>query len=458
VDISIPVKMNLKTTGADRYPIDQIIGTVTDFFFCEGVFESLQELGVPGNHIHLRENPRGDSFEAYGIVDMALRAGIDFRPHVDGEVGNGLVEGRDFSWHDVPDGKWFTRIPQLEPINHPNTWLLNISKFKAHGMGLTLCSKNLQGIISRPFTRLCSPADSDMGLKGYIHGDAIDYVRSRYERHRDVNRIPRWDRPGGNGGIWQEVWTHRTLDNLSVTPCGLNIIEGIFGRDGDAGNRGPHPFTGDEVADPGKPMSAARDYMHNMIVFGKDIFRTDIVGHYLGGHEPGNFGFFHIAIERGMSDALDPRKIPVYLWENGSATLIPVESFNRTPLLTYYLQRDYGGETEPQYHMVDEPFDYSQVDGVSGMPRPARPEVMVIHRVEEVNGKSTASIEYSTPISGFIRLELSDSRGNCLGVPVQGYRHRGTHMAAWDTSGRPKGMYSYRLRINSIDVTGTVSI
>jgi len=32
--------------------------------------------------------------------------------------------------------------------------------------------------------------------------------------------------------------------------------------------------------------------------------------------------------------------------------------FERTPLLTYYLQRDYGGQNEPLYHLVDEYYSY----------------------------------------------------------------------------------------------------
>ena len=53
LDISIPVKMNLKTTGAGKFPLEDILGCVTDPFFAEGVFESIQELGISGNQIHL---------------------------------------------------------------------------------------------------------------------------------------------------------------------------------------------------------------------------------------------------------------------------------------------------------------------------------------------------------------------------------------------------------------------
>jgi len=451
--MSIPVKMNLKTTGAGKFPLEQIIGTVADFHFAEGVFEAMKEVGIPAGRIHLRENPRGDSFEVYGIVDMARRTGIDFRTDFTGTVGDGMVPGRDFFWHDVPDGRWFKRLPQLEPINRPGTWLLNIAKFKAHGMGVTLCSKNLQGMAVRPFCRFCSPADSDMGVPDHIRGDAVGFVRSEYERHLRENRIPRWDRPGPRGGIWQEVWTHRTLDNLSITPCGLNIIEGIYGRDGDAGNRGPHP-----PARNGGPSVTAGDFMHNMIIFGKNIFRTDIIGHWLAGHEPGNFGYFHIAIERGMSDALDPRKIPVYLWENGSAVLTPLESFKRTPLLTYYLRRDYGGGTEPEFHLVDEPFDYGMVSGIAEAPRPEKPEVFVVYMNRRGDSGSYASIEYRLPVRGRVRLEIADARGGTVDVLVDGRRESGAHMAVWRTTKHPSGTYVCRLRAGGFETSTRLTI
>jgi len=457
VTASIPVKMNLKTTGADRFPVEQIIGTVADFYFAEGVFESLQALGVPGSHIHLRENPRGkNSFEIYGIVDMANRCGIDFRQNFASGVGDGLVEGRDYNWVDVPDGRWFKKIPQIEPINTPGSWLLNISKFKTHGMGMTLCAKNLQGIIARPYTRLCATADSELGIGEVMHGNAVDAIRRSYIRHRDDNRIPRWDRPGERGGIWQEAWSQRTLDHISVTPSGLAIIEGIYGRDGDCGNNGPHPLNGGGVDD-GTPRVTARDYMSNMIIFGKDVFRTDIVGHWLGGHEPGNFGYFHLAIERGLSDALDPRKIPVYLWNDGEATLAPLDSFTRTPLLTYYLQRDYSGWNEPKYHMVDEPFDYSTVDGVAETPRPAKPEVVALDETLLQPSDPRVPIEYRLPLSGFVRLEITDQAGK-TDVLADGYRLAGAHLASWRAAGRPSGDYAYRLRINGAETAGTVRI
>jgi len=447
LDISIPVKMNLKTTGAGKFPLEDILGCVTDPFFAEGVYESIQELGISGNQIHLRENPRGTSFETYGIPGMAERCGIDFRNDFKGTVGNGMEPGRDFNWTEVSDGVFFKEIPHLEPINTPGTWLLNMGKFKAHGMGLTLCSKNLQGMMTRPFCRLCARIDSDMGLSPHVKNNALKTVQANYDRHLAENIIPRWDRPGGNGGSWQEVWTHRTLDNLSVTPCGLNIIEGIYGHDGDGGNNGPHTVDGAEKA----KRVTTKDFMSNYVIFGKDIFRTDIIGHLLGGHEPGNFGYFHLAIERGMSDALDPHKIPVYLWENGSATLTPVTDFTRTPLRTYYLQRDYKGQNEPRYHLCDEPFDYSLVDGISTLVPPEKPEAFVLNQSRITPSNPHAAIEYRLPVSGNVRLEIYSSNGRLLDVPVDGFRKVGAHMAVWDTGNAASGAYTYRLRINAFE-------
>ena len=72
--------------------------------------------------------------------------------------------------------------------------------------------------------------------------------------------------------------------------------------------------------------------MTNVLIFGKDAFRVDIIGHWLGGHEPGNFGLFHIGKERGVSTALNPHNIPLYRWEDAGPQLIALDQVARTPL------------------------------------------------------------------------------------------------------------------------------
>ena len=115
-----------------------------------------------------------------------------------------------------------------------------------------------------------------------------------------------------------ELWAHRTVDNHAASPMGLHIIEGIYGRDGDF-NWGPNPFGNENNYD-----GRAWDYMTNVVIFGKSPYLVDIVGHWLGGHEPGNFGLFHIAMERGKLDVMNPMHIPVYEWQDGVAVRRPL--------------------------------------------------------------------------------------------------------------------------------------
>ena len=63
--------------------------------------------------------------------------------------------------------------------------------------------------------------------------------------------------------------------------------------------------------------------------------------------------------ERGLSDTFNPWEVPIYEWVDGEAVRRKLTDFLRTPLVTYYLQKD----GEPEYHLVDEPFDYDKVKG-----------------------------------------------------------------------------------------------
>jgi hypothetical protein len=141
-----------------------------------------------------------------------------------------------------------------------------------------------------------------------------------------------------------EMWVHRTIDSYSLIRSSilLNIIEGVYAQNGDGFSRGPGPNGVPEI------------FMTNVLIFGKDAFRVDIIGHWLGGHEPGNFGLFHLAKERGVSTALNPHNIPVYRWEDSGPKLAPLDQFARTPLTTPYLAK----QGEPRFHLCNEPFAY----------------------------------------------------------------------------------------------------
>jgi hypothetical protein len=99
------------------------------------------------------------------------------------------------------------------------------------------------------------------------------------------------------------------------------------------------------------------DYLANLVMFSKDQFRLDLVGLWLGGHEPGNVHLCRIAKERGLTDTFNPWEVEIYEWTAGEAVPRKLTDFPRTPLKTYYLQKD----GEDKYHLVDEPFDYDNI-------------------------------------------------------------------------------------------------
>jgi uncharacterized protein (DUF362 family) len=359
---NIAVKPNLTCRGKwdTRYTVERSMGVQTDVNFTEGVIESMKELGLPGSQFYIREVNCPDDFIDGGYVSMAARTGADIR---DLSAQVGILPEENIQWKDVPAGVWFVRIPYLWPVNAPNSWLINIAKFKTHSMGLTLCAKNIQGTIAAYYQQHCTAYGSSMNIGTQdVHSNAKTVIQANYDRHK--GSIPRWDRPETTGGLWMETWAARCLDNNSVTHAGLNIIDGIYGRDGNF------------IDGPG-PDGIAMDHMSNLIIFGKNQFYVDIIGHYMGGHEPGNFGLFHLARERGMISLINPRSIPLYEWKSdATATLAPLESFTRTPLLGGYLRRDYNGGTEAAWHLVNEPFDYNATDVASQAP--TTPEVCVL--------------------------------------------------------------------------------
>ncbi len=314
-------------------------GTYEDWgvnpYFYEGLLLGLKERGLQkfhvaeGNYFFTRQSvPYDEIHERYGVqmAEPELRA-RDFRQ------GNGIT------WSKVPDAVVYQRIPHLAPVNEPGTWLFNISKMRPHGMCLSQAVKNLQGLTARPFVEYCSGWRGVKGvvdfMKPDIHPQAVEKVTKYFESHRRMG-YSRYDSKARLGPIDQEIWAHKTCDNHSVVKPGLSLIEAIHGPRED-GSGGWH---------------SAR-----MVLFGKDPFRLDIVGLWLGGHEPGNIHLYRIAKERGLTDTFDPWEVPVYEWTESGPVRRKLTEFTRIYLKTYYLQKD----GEPQYHMVDEPFDYDRV-------------------------------------------------------------------------------------------------
>ena len=436
----IPIKPNITNISRNSTPKNNIeyrMGIVTDPIFCEGVIESLKELGLSGDQIHMIETWHLGNWEPLGYTAVAERTGTHMNDTHETKVTS--LSEEKVQWIDVPEGVFFRKIPYIWPFNAQNTWQLNISKFKTHGMGVTLSCKNLQGTICHDYQVHCSRYDKNMNIASeHMNPDAKADIWENYQRHL-ADGIPRWDRPGKNGGIWMETWASRCLDNNSVSDAGLHIIEGVYGRDGNGFLNGPNKgqYKDDE----------AWDYMTNIIIFGKNRYNVDIIGHWLAGHEPGNFGLFHMAIERGLSTALDPMQIPVYEWKSdSSAVLTPLTDFERTPLKTYYLQRDYNGQNEPYYHLCDEPYDYGTVTAIEEQTKPG---AFVLNQNYPNPFNPYTSIEYTLPSNGYARLEIYNSSGQLIDVLVNGYRQAGSHMAVWNTGNHASGIYFYRFRFGS---------
>jgi hypothetical protein len=461
VTYNIAAKPNLTAHEAvdekRGFALEDTMGIATDVFFVEGLFESLKELGVAGTSMHTRDANGGGVIEPRGYVAMGRRVGATVAGVKTGiETREDANDAEAFVWKEVPGGVVSTQVPYLWPFNAPNSWNLNVAKFKAHEMGLTLASKNWQGSHPSPFQRYCAKwpdIDSMQKLEKLINKECIhpkvhEVVEANFKRH--TGTIPRWDTPDVPRNdpqyndayyytaLCMELWAHRTIDNHAASPMGLHIIEGIYGRDGDF-NYGPNPFGNENNYD-----GRAWDYMTNIVIFGKSPYLVDIVGHWLGGHEPGNFGLFHIAMERGKLDMMNPMNIPVYEWQKGVAVRRPLTSFTRTPLRTFYLQQR---TREPLWHLCNEPFDYTKVSEKK-LSIPAKPTTRVLNQHYPNANNPQLAIEFSVPETGWVLVEILDQSDNNVEVISNAICEAGYHMAAWDTAKYASGSYKYRLRYN----------
>ena len=441
----IAFKPNIKL-GADLTTSKMSLGT--DVSFSEGICEGLKELGVGADQLYLREgNHLGDAYaptdakiEAY--VDMAERVGahlidLDSGRDMRNAALENLEEGSEVHWVEVPDGIIFSRIGYVAPMNQADAWNLNIAKFKAHGMGLTLCCKNWQGTNVHPHVHYCQGVERqfrDSPATGDVQPNYRETVQALYEQHLEAG-VPRWDRPGNmdtwNSGPGMEMWAQKTLDNLSASPIGLSVVEGLYGR----------------------PERAA-DVFSNILIFGRNPVKVDIVGHWLGGHEPGNFGLFHAARDRGLSDRLSPHAIPVYDWNGGVPVQTPLAEFPRTPLQTQYLQRDYAGQSEDLYHRVDEPYQYDEPPITAVLEdRQKAPQTFVLAQNSPNPFNAATQIEYLLPRAGRVRLEIYNARGQRVEILVEGRRRAGSHVVPWDAAHRASGAYFYRFWTEGFEQT-----
>jgi hypothetical protein len=419
--------LTCRSSNHSKYTIEGSMGIVTDSNFIEGIFESIKDLEISGSQMYIREVNCESDLADGGYIAMAERTGIDL-------AGIGTpyynLPPEQIQWMDVPEGVYFNRIPYLWPVNTPDSWLMNVSKLKTHGMGLTLCAKNIQGTIAMNYQEHCARYGTHLNiLSSDYRTDAFSKIMENYNK-RVAEGVPRWDKPGNLGGLWQETWGTRCLDNNSVTKAGLHVIEGIYGRDGNF------------MDGPGQD-GLATDYMCNYIIFGMNAFYVDIIGHWIGGHEPGNFGLFQMARDRGMISHFNPSNIPLYEWDtDNGAVLANLMDFERTPLKTYFLQKDYDGGTEPYWHMVDEEYDYTEV-GTSILKTANLTFNLGENFPNPVKWKT--SIPYQINRPGLVYIEVINSHDMVVDVLENRIVSAGSHMVTWQSMNHPPGLYLYRM-------------
>jgi uncharacterized protein (DUF362 family) len=325
------------TSVRNKRPNEENWGTGTDPQFYEGIIMGLKELGI--RKMHFLEANNFHTWNYRGLADINDRHGIEMN-EPERRVRN-FEDSYEMTWTKVPDPVVYTRIPHYAPVNEPDTWLLNIAKWKSHGMCMTLSTKNEQGLVVKPYVRFCSGWKMVTGVPDFmkpdIHADVERRVNRYFENHRKLG-YARYDSPAQLSPMHQELWAHKTCDHTQTLNTGLAIIEGIYGRDGDG-------------------FGIGNDYMTNLVMFSKNKLRLDMIGMYLGGHEPGDVNLFRIAKERGLLDTFNPWEVELYEWVDGKAVRRKLSDFERTPLKTYYLQK----EGEPFLHLVNDPIDYSRV-------------------------------------------------------------------------------------------------
>jgi len=393
---------------------------ITDPYAVEGFVEGMKRSTIAPENIYLREG-LGVTQAGTGFVELAQRSGAHY----------GDADSRTPTLKECPDGVVFRRTKYLGPFNYPDSYLINISKFKTHSMGLTLCVKNLQGTNAPPYIRFCGGIQN--AIAADFQPDAQKHVEDLYEKHAKAG-IPRWNT---EKGLWMEMWIQRTIDHYTLIKptIGLNVIEGIYGQNGDGFDGGPGAGGTPDI------------FLTNMLIFGKDAFRVDIIGHWLGGHEPGNFGLFHIGKERGVSTALNPRNIPVYLWEDSGPRLTPLDKFTRTPMATPYLEKS----GEQRFHLCDEPFRYAPEPVSACLSGGETPEFRALGPHLAPDANPSLVFEYSLPVDGYASLDLYNSAGERVGKLADGWTGRGVHAAAWNTGRMSPGAYYCSFRGNGFD-------
>lgn len=155
--------------------------------FYEGVVTGLKEVGL--RQLHFVEANDYPGWGQAGYVQINERLGVQMneperRPRH-------LRENWDINWSTVPEAVVYKRIPHFVPVNEPDAWLLNIAKWKTHGMCMSLSVKNEQGLVVIPYTRFCVGWRMVTGVPDFMKPDIQPNVeaviKKFFDRHVKLN-------------------------------------------------------------------------------------------------------------------------------------------------------------------------------------------------------------------------------------------------------------------------------
>ena len=91
--------------------LEDTMGIATDPFFIEGLFESLKELGVPGNKMHTRDVNGDRVAEPRGYVAMGERVGATVAGKTQIATADDANDAGKFTWKDVSGGVVYRQNP-----------------------------------------------------------------------------------------------------------------------------------------------------------------------------------------------------------------------------------------------------------------------------------------------------------------------------------------------------------
>jgi len=117
-------------------------------------------------------------------------------------------------------------------------------------------------------------------------------------------------------------------------------------------------------------------------------------------------------------------------------------------LVTYYMQRNYAGQSEPEWHLVDEEFDYGPYTPIEPTDV-LEPTVFVLAQNYPSPSDPSTLIEYRLTREQHARIEVYNAAGHQVDVLVDAWRCAGAHIVQWN--GRRRGTGTYFLRLRTAD-------